>query len=55
MSNRTEAYINDILRKIQDALETDARGADLIKLAQRAKRAEKCLEQFAKHLREANR
>jgi hypothetical protein len=46
MSNRVEAYINDILRGIQEALETEARGADLIRIAREAKRAQKLLKQI---------
>jgi hypothetical protein len=46
MSNRVEAYVNDILRGIQEALETEARGADLIEIAREARRAENLLKRI---------
>jgi hypothetical protein len=51
MSNRVEAYVNDILRGIQEALETQARGADLIRIAREARQDQKLLKHIAKEIR----
>jgi len=50
MPSRTEPepYANPMLRRLQEALETEARGADLIKIAREAKRAEKLLRRREK-------
>ncbi len=44
MTKKTGPYVNHILRGIQEALETNAHGSELIERARRAKLADKWLK-----------